>query len=352
MDVTWDSKAKLRSLRVKRRTETRHLVQQWIHDYTTPSSNTRNVVMRKHKGTIEEHVVHWRTETLAFMYDKCKKYIFQKTGRVFFKSFFISCMPFYIRLKRRQDGLCPAHYTGIALAKELGRKRSVWHKNCTCTCDFCKSTGCNHGHSPLGGKYVNFKKFIFIYQILFLFIIFFRCSFFTCNRCARVKCPAEWNSVSTRWLRPVQKKRQGGGIYWTNEEMVEHRSTMLTTLKKEMSSFAKHSEHVQYSKEQMQNLQDQFGQTEVIIKADFIQNIVHHRGQETSQSYYGKRQTQFLCFVVWFHVIINGTLTKKKLFFDYLSSYLKHNSLYFQKCLTHLLLHLQVNLGIEFSKVC
>ena len=59
---------------------------------------------------------------------------------------------------------------------------------------------------------------------------------------------------------------------------------------------------------------------QVLIKADFIQNIAHSRGRETSQAYYGKRQTQFLCFVVWYWVCRNGVWEKHKQYYDFLSS--------------------------------
>jgi hypothetical protein len=155
----------------------------------------------------------------------------------------------------------------------------------------------------------------------------------------------------TNWLRPVQKTREGGGRYWTNELYIGSREQLMQTMVKEMETFAEHTEHVIYHKRQMRDLLANFSQTDVIIKCDFIQNIVHSRGRETSQSFYSKRQTQFLSFVIWCYVSVNGVMKKKKLYVDYLSSYLKHNSLYFQKCLTHLLTYLRDDIGVEFRKV-
>lgn len=263
------------------------------------------------------------------MYSRCRRAVFSKFRKTISPSMFFKCFPSYVHIKQKQDGLCPVHYTATFLRKEFVRKRLVWHHNCSCTCRFCSTSGCNHGQSPLRGS----------------------CSLFSCHRCSRIKCPREFVAAHTRWLRPVQKKRDGGGLYWANEEIIEPRSNMIKSFKTEMKSFRAHSDHVEHSKEQLRHLHDHLQHDEIIVKADFIQNIVHDRGRETSQSYYGKRQTQFLCFVVWFYTFNSGVWKLNKYHFDYLSSYLKHNSLFFQKCFLHLLVYLQVNFGLAFRKV-
>jgi len=141
-------------------------------------------------------------------------------------------------------------------------------------------------------------------------------------------------------------------LYWINEEEVGTRRTFMKTMRKEMRTLRKHHKLVLNHKKHLRHLLENFKQDEVVIKCDFIQNIVHLRGRETSQSYYGKRQTQLLSFVVWYYVEENGVKVKKKRYIDYLSSYLKHNSLYFQKCATHLLTYLRDELNVDFRKVC
>lgn len=326
---SWKSRAELNSKRQRTRSTLRAFVQQWVHDNTTPSSNTRNVVVYKRKRELQQHVIHWRTDTLSVLYSRFSREAYQKLHLGFKPSFFYNCIPFYVRLKYRQDGLCPLHYTGISLGKETVFKRSRWHRKCKCTCVFCSTAGCSHGQKPLGGI----------------------CAHFTCERCRNVKCPHEWTNTRTLWKRPVQKKRTGGGIYWTDETVTESRADMMATMQKEMSTFAAHSQHVTYAKEQSRSLLENLPHDEIVIKADFIQNIVHDRGRETSQSYYGKRQTQFLCFVVWYYSFSAGVPTLTKEYFDYLSSYLKHNSLFFQKCLLHLLVFLETTIGVHFRKV-
>ena len=59
-----------------------------------------------------------------------------------------------------------------------------------------------------------------------------------------------------------------------------------------------------------------------------------------------------LTFAVWYQEKrADGTVAKRKMYFDYLSSYLKHNSLYFQKCMVHLLKYLKEVLHIPYNKV-
>ena len=106
------------------------------------------------------------------------------------------------------------------------------------------------------------------------------------------------------------------------------------------------------TKDHVRHLHQNLPEDAIALKCDFIQNIVHSRGRETAQSYYGKRQSQFLSFVAWCYTEeLDGRLSLQKLNFDYLSSFLKHNSLFFQKCLLHLLVHLRDSLGVEFRKV-
>lgn len=158
-------------------------VQQWILDHTTPSSNTRNVVKYTDpEGNELNHVIHWRTETISTMYLRCKLEYAVKEHDVFSRSFFLKQIPSFVKCRKKQDGLCPIHYTGILLEKELVNKRRYWHQNCTCSCVFCSSTGCNHGNNPLGGK----------------------CSQFSCERCKATKCRQEWNFADTNWCRPIQ----------------------------------------------------------------------------------------------------------------------------------------------------
>lgn len=322
---------------VKRSTRSRNgkplqlaqFVRHWIITNTTPSSNSQNVVRVREHDLVYDHVKHWRTESLHSMYLRCRRAAHGRLGMVFKFNFFYKQIPSFVRLKKKQDGLCPLHYTGHNLSKEFRRKRAMWHQKCKCTCSYCSGDGCDHGRSPTGGK----------------------CSYLTCLNCANVKCPLDWNSMHTTWFRPIQSRRTGGGLYWVNQESSGTRSDLSRMIQTEMEIFNKHHDHVLYHKEQMESLMQQLEQHEVIIKSDFIQNIVHSRGQETSQSYYGKRQTQFLTFVVYYIAEVDGELQLNKLHVDYLSSYLNHNSLFFQKCAYHVLQYLMQNLDLDFTKV-
>lgn len=310
-------------------------VTDWIKDHTTPSSNTKNIVSIKEKDEDGEeqktdHVVHWRTDSIPSMFERCKLEVQERFGESMSQSFFYACIPPFVRMKKHQDGLCPIHHTGLSMEKELTRIRARWHTNCTCSCLFCREDGCDHGNNPTeGGK----------------------CSFFTCERCRQEQCAREWSSVPTVWNLPVQERRKGGGLYWVNEEFKGKRRECMELMQREVLAFNKHHRHALFHKNQMRYLLENFGEDEVVISCDFIQNIVHTRGRETSQSYYGKRQTQFLTFTIWYYAEEEGEMKQQKLHVDYLSSYLKHNSLFFQKCFTHLLTHLRDEVGLTFRKV-
>jgi hypothetical protein len=166
-----------------------------------------------------------------------------------------------------------------------------------------------------------------------------------------VKCSTDWNEARTAWPRVVQILQPGGGLYWIDQIYTGSRCEFMISAKKEMDFFVEHDAHVVYHKHQMEQLLENFPPHSVLIKADFIQNIVHGRGQETSQSYYGKRQSQFLVFAVWYRKFIDGRWVTRKLYVDYVSSYLSHNSLYFQKCVHHLLNYLSTEIGVDFDKV-
>lgn len=325
--------SKQKRTRAVKSLQLRQFVKKWIKNNTTPSSNTKNVIKYKKNNTVQEHVVHWRTETFAVMYKRCRAAAATRFGVAgnFGSTFFFKQFPPYVKMRKKQDGLCPLHHTGISLRKEFEKKRGIWHRECVCQCVFCSHTGCNHGKNPSDGGV---------------------CSLFTCTKCKESDCPLDGSSQRTHWHRPVQIKRPGGGLYWTNELYTGRRIDLLETMQKEMEFFVEHDRHNIYHKDQMDQLLENFHENTIIIKADFIQNIVHGRGQETSQSYYGKRQTQFLCFVVWYKTRDDdGNVKLNKLYVDYLSSYLKHNSLYFQKCVLHLLNYLRQDMELDFSRV-
>ena len=122
-------------------------------------------------------------------------------------------------------------------------------------------------------------------------------------------------------------------------------------IRNKMKAHEEHEQHVNFHKQQQWALLEKFTRNEIIVKCDFIQNIAHSRGRETSASYYSKRQTQFFLFVIWYKKKVKCEFVTAKIFIDYLSCYLKHNSLFFSKYIIHLLTHLRNNLALKFNKV-
>ena len=114
-----------------------------------------------------------------------------------------------------------------------------------------------------------------------------------------------------------------------DEESTRTCDDLMQIMREELLGFKVHSTYVEWHKGQMASLLQSVGNSVIIIKSDFIQNLVHSRGCETSQLYYGKRQMQLLTFVVWYTKEKQGESIKHKLYVDYLSSYLIHSSMYF-----------------------
>ena len=121
-----------------------------------------------------------------------------------------------------------------------------------------------------------------------------------------------------------------------------------------VDKFQVHHELSKWVADQVRTLKNTLPQKHVLIKGDFIQNIVHRRGAESSSSYYNHRQTQLLVFVIWYHG--KGSTKEKPLikmrYVDYVSGFLKHSSLFFQKCFTHLNTWLNGKVHYTIKRVC
>ena len=71
-------------------------------------------------------------------------------------------------------------------------------------------------------------------------------------------------------------------------------------MKTKLDKFQEHSTHVNWSKKQMRKLKHHLPPDGIILKCDFIENLSHIRSVETSQSWFGRRQSQMLSVVVWY----------------------------------------------------
>ena len=70
-----------------------------------------------------------------------------------------------------------------------------------------------------------------------------------------------------------------------------------------MNTFAEHDYYAETIRKRVNDLKTHLPHGHILIKVDFIQNIAHRRGEETSSGYYNKRQTQLLVFVIWYHTL-------------------------------------------------
>ena len=81
---------------------------QWLIDNTRPSSNTSNMIKWKDPDKQpKQHIVQWREESLAKMFEKCKIEI--HFGDVLKKSYFYNCVPPFIKVVKPMTALCPYH---------------------------------------------------------------------------------------------------------------------------------------------------------------------------------------------------------------------------------------------------
>ena len=313
-------------------------IMDWLMENTRPSSNSKNIIKYKDDNKQpQQHIVQWREKSIRAMFTKCKMDIQQ--GDLLKRTYFYNAIPPFIKMVKPMEALCPYHMAARKWTCQLENNREKWHvlKDgflvCKCTCLFCSREGCNHGKNPDEG----------------------RCATLTCKRCIEVKCPVEWTDKApkTTWYTSSLKKRLGGGNAWVDKEHNETRLNMMSKWETDMKAFAKHDGRATWMKSKVDWLKHNLPQGHVLIKADFIQNISHSRGQETDAAYYNKRQTQLLTFVVWYHED-NSTAEEPKIsikYYDYLSPFLKHTSLYFQKCFTHLMQYLKEDLPYEPEKV-
>lgn len=54
-----DSKAAKTVRRINTKKDLKKFIKKWVHDNTTPSSNTRNVIHSAEGGITFDHVIHW-----------------------------------------------------------------------------------------------------------------------------------------------------------------------------------------------------------------------------------------------------------------------------------------------------
>ena len=329
--------AKVQIKRSKKPVDMQEEVVEWIKNNTRPSSNTRNIVKWDGKSSKETHVIQWREESIQAMFIRCKLEI--NHGDQLHKTFFYECIPNWIRKAKPKEGLCPYCMDSRSWARELERLRRKWHvldkkdRLCPCKCTFCCQ--CKHGSNPEGDNA--------------------HCALRTCVCCADVRCPLEWNEGKiTYWYKTNLEKRLGGGMHWAENMLSGTWEKCMKQWETEVTMWQRHIARVWWIKSKVDWLKANLPIGHILIKGDFIQNIVHSRGAESTTGYYNKRQTQLLTFVVWHHASTSTADSPviKCEYFDYLSAYLKHTSLFFQKCFVHLMEHLKSNLPNTFHKVC
>lgn len=320
--------------RSKKPAKLRENVLNWIMKHVRPSSNTKHIIKYKRNGVVQRTVVHWRESSIRNLFYRCKAEV--PLGHLLHKTYFYETIPPYVKLAKLKDGLCPIHLNAHYLMKELLKCRKKWHQNCTCTCEFCSIDGCNHGSNPDISNNPNAN-----------------CAFRTCPRCKPIKCRLEWHDVKTVWYTTSLQDRAGGGQHWIDEPHNTSRITLMRYWRQQMREFETHNSKNELIKDVLFHLKHNLPLGHVLIKGDFIQNFVHQRNAESAESHYNRRQTQLLVFVVWYHSPLSTKQKPviKKITVAYLSGFLRHSSLFFQKCFIHLNIWIRELISYHIEKV-
>ena len=83
------------------------------------------------------------------------------------------------------------------------------------------------------------------------------------------------------------------GKEWSTVTNTNTRQEYREILEDKFETFENHRYHTEWSKKQMRKLKKHLPKNAIIIKCDFIENIQHERGAETSQSHFGNVKHSF-----------------------------------------------------------
>ncbi len=100
-----------------------------------------------------------------------------------------------------------------------------------------------------------------------------------------------------------------------------------------------HKEHVQWQKEVIAKLKKQLPSDTVMMRWDFLMNYSHVSSIEVGNAFYGRRQSTVLIATVWHHSV-DSTAEHPvilKTYHAFVTPYLSHSSLVFQKAFAALL---------------
>lgn len=203
----------------------------------------------------------------------------------------------------------------------ISQKRRQWHNNCTCTCTFC--TVCNHSAS---------------------------CSEACCPNCFDDACPLETTDDAELWTVPEVNKSLSSQADKAPNQMVHvqnigSRSAFLQAWHDTLEKAVDHKHHTVWQKNVIETLKTNLPLDTFMTRWDFLMNYTHISSIEVGNAFYGRRQSTVLIATIWYHDE-SSTEQKpviKKLYHAFVSPYLTHSSLFFQKAFSALLPHLPLS---------
>jgi hypothetical protein len=133
-----------------------------------------------------------------------------------------------------------------------------------------------------------------------------------------------------------------------DEKLTDTRLFMMGRITYELQQFKSHNDHVEWWKVCWPMMKKNLLQDQVIIRWDYIgtknilnlysicftENYVHDKSYAMSFEHFGKKQTTLLIASVFYK---NGDGELQKCYYDFVSEYLGHNNIFYEKCLTILL---------------
>lgn len=164
--------------------------------------------------------------------------------------------------------------------------------------------------------------------------------------CSVDDCPVECSStVPESWIVPIASKnlKNDRDKYAPNQMVhVSHTGTrqqFLDGYKQVTEKATDHKLHVAWQKNVIKTLKTSLPMDTVMMRWDFLMNYSHISSVEVGNAFYGRRQTTVLVATVWYH---SEKSTERKpdivkKYHAFVSPYLYHTSLVFQKAFTALL---------------
>lgn len=177
------------------------------------------------------------------------------------------------------------------------------------------------------------------------------CAEEVCANCGGYPCPLEESNAPTQWTVPeVNKKLTNERDKHAPNQMVHvqysgTRAQFMEAWEHAIADAVDHKLHVKHQKEVINTLKAKLPWDTLMTRWDFLMNYTHVSSIEVGNAFYGRRQSTVLIATVWYHD--DSSTPQKpiisKTYHAFVSPYLAHSSLVFQKAFSALLPHIPMH---------